>query len=299
MNVGGWKFSTTLSSLRAEKGSVFEKMFSDDFTVTKDSDGAVFIDRSGEHFNHILDYLRGNIVGIDDILFDENTRKKLIKEAEYYQLEGMKNILAFKSNSGKKEDDWDCKAEIIEIIENVIHNKEAIRTVLDKSKSIERDVSSEENLASIEDLKYVTAWERAGGSHITCYRTSTSMTFENKIWDGVDFQAIRFKHSITFKKCSFVNAKFDNCKFCKDTIVSFYCCDLINTSFVNADFSGKIHFDGSDLRFARFSKIIRQNELIDKIQSGAVTFDRVKYVSSAEFGNKAVNVVIKLMNNIK
>ena len=73
-------------------------MFSDNFTLSRDSDGAVFIDRSGENFNYVLDYLRGNIVGIDDFLFDEKTRKKLIKEAEYYQLEGMKNILAFKSS---------------------------------------------------------------------------------------------------------------------------------------------------------------------------------------------------------
>ena len=55
-------------------------MFSDDFAVSRDGDGAVFIDRSGEHFNFILDYLSGNITGLDDILFDENTRKMLIKE---------------------------------------------------------------------------------------------------------------------------------------------------------------------------------------------------------------------------
>ena len=55
-------------------------MYSDDFAVSRDGDGAVFIDRSGEHFNFILDYLRGKITGLDDILFDENIRKMLIKE---------------------------------------------------------------------------------------------------------------------------------------------------------------------------------------------------------------------------
>ena len=275
-------------------------MFSDDFTINRDKDGYVFIDRSGEHFNFILNYLRGNIVGIDDILFDENTRKKLIKEAEYYQLEGMKNILAFKSSSRQKENECDCKAEVIEIVENVIQNKEAIRNVLDESKSVERNVRNEENLSSIEDLNLAAYLYSDEETYFeaTCYRTISSMTFENKIWDGVDFKGASFEHSITFKQCSFVNASFNHCKFTKNAIVSFHCCDLINTSFTYADFSGKIHFDGSDLRFARFSKISRQNELIDKIQSGAVTFDRVKYVSSAEFGNKAINVVIKLMNNI-
>ena len=95
-------------------------MYSDDFAVSRDGDGAVFIDRSGEHFNFILDYLRGKITGLDDILFDENIRKMLIKETQYYQLEEMKNILAFKPNSVNKEDDGDGKAEIIEIVENVI-----------------------------------------------------------------------------------------------------------------------------------------------------------------------------------
>ena len=273
-------------------------MFSNDFTINRDKDGYVFIDRSGEHFNFILDYLHGNIVGIDDILFDENTRKKLIKEAEYYQLEGMKNILAFKSSSRQKENECDCKAEVIEIVENVIQNKEAIRNVLDESKSVERNVRNEENLSSIEDLNLAAYLDVETYFEATCYRTISSMTFENKIWDGVDFKGASFEHSITFKRCSFVNASFNHCKFTKNTIVSFHCCDLIKTSFTYADFSGKIHFDGSDLRFAQFSKISRQNELIDKIQSGAVTFDRVKYVSSAEFGNKAINVVIKLMNNI-
>ena len=273
-------------------------MYSDGFTINRDKDGYVFIDRSGEHFNFILNYLRGNIVGIDDILFDENTRKKLIKEAEYYQLEGMKNILAFKSSSRQKENECDCKAEVIEIVENVIQNKEAIRNVLDESKSVETNVRNEENLSSIEDLNLAAYLDVETYFETTCYRTISPMTFENKIWDGVDFKGASFEHSITFKRCSFVNASFNHCKFTKNTIVSFHCCDLIKTSFTYADFSGKIHFDGSDLRFARFSKISRQNELIDKIQSGAVTFDRVKYVSSAEFGNKAINVVIKLMNNI-
>ena len=65
--------------------------------------------------------------------------KGLIEEAEYYQSEDTKNILAFKSNSVEKEDD--CKAEIIEIVANVIRNKEVIMNVLDESKGIQRKVS--------------------------------------------------------------------------------------------------------------------------------------------------------------
>ena len=83
---------------------MLERMFSGQFPIKKEKDGTIFIDRSGSYFDFILDYLRDNMISVDDLLFDDNTRKGLIKEAEYYQLEGMKNILAFKSN-GKKLDD--------------------------------------------------------------------------------------------------------------------------------------------------------------------------------------------------
>ena len=179
-------------------------MFSDDFTVSRDSDGAIFIDRSGELFNYIHDYLRGNTVGIDDVWSDERTRKKLIKEAEYYQLEGMKNTLTFKLKSVKKEDDGDFKVDIVKIVENVIQNKEAIRNVLDKSKSIKRNTPIEGNLASFEDLKLDSKrfeWK-------VFHHTTIPMTFKNKIWDGKDLTRTYFVHSATFKQCSFVNVKF-------------------------------------------------------------------------------------------
>lgn len=106
-NVGGWKFTTTLINLCPEKGSVLKRKFSDGFTSSRDSKGTAFIDRNDEHFNFILDCLHGNIVGFDYFLFNAKTRKRLNKEAEYYQLEGIKNILAFKSSSVETEHDCD------------------------------------------------------------------------------------------------------------------------------------------------------------------------------------------------
>ena len=127
MNVGGRKFTTSLITLRSEQGSVLEKMFSGEFDLKREKDGSIFIDRSGEHFNFILDYLRGNIYGMDDFLFDENTRKSLIKEAEYYQLDKMKSILSFKSTALTPVDD--SRAEIVDIIDKVVSNKEALKNI--------------------------------------------------------------------------------------------------------------------------------------------------------------------------
>ena len=269
-------------------------MFSDHFTVSRDSDGAVFIDRSGEYFKFILDYLHGSIASIDDILFDENTRKRLIKEAEYYQLEGMKNILAFKSSSLEKEDDYDCKAEIIEIIENVIQNKGAIRNALDESKSIERTTPTEGNLATIEDLRRQRVQE-TNNRLSNVYLTTMPITFENKIWDGIDLSKTHFRHVVTFKQCSFVNVRFNESQFMKHTTVSFHQCNLINANFCNARFDGTMHFDGSDLRCTNFTYI---KDLLDKIENGTVTFSRVKYVDTAKFSNEATKTIIKLINKI-
>ena len=70
---------------------------------------------------------------------------------------------------------------------------------------------------------------------------------------------------------------------------------LLIQIFSYANFNGKIYFDGSDLRSADFESI---SELPDKIQNGKVTFSDVKYVDLAKFDNRAINALIKLMNNI-
>ena len=56
-----------------------------------------------------------------------------------------------------------------------------------------------------------------------------------------------------------------------------------------------MHFDESDIRSAIFNNI---DQLTNKIQNGTVTFNEIKYVDTADFGNEAINAVIKLLNKI-
>ena len=56
------------------------------YPIKKQSDGTVFIDRDGRHFHYVLNYLSGNVAAAE---------KKIIKEAEFYQLLGLKSILSF------------------------------------------------------------------------------------------------------------------------------------------------------------------------------------------------------------
>ena len=292
MNVGGWRFTTSLNTLRSEQGSMLEKMFSGQFPIKKEQDGAVFIDRSGNYFDFILDYLRGNMVNVDDLLFDDNTRKRLIKEAEYYQLEGMKNILAFKSN--EKEVDDDCKQEVVEIIQNVIQKKEHIKKILNFSEKVNK--GEFEHLQK-SDISFSNMYRQYCCKNTCCIMdgTKSAQIFINKRWDGVKIDHVSFNHNFTFKNCSFLKANFFKCTFEKDTVISFLNCDLLDTDFSTTSFSGKIHFDGSDIRYTNFSN---HSDISTDIKNGKITFYNVSYVDNAIFDSDLTKIVIELMNRL-
>ena len=58
LNVGGYHFVTTLSTLTKDKDSMLAAMFSGRHELDTDSEGRYFIDRDGEYFKEILNYLR-------------------------------------------------------------------------------------------------------------------------------------------------------------------------------------------------------------------------------------------------
>ena len=79
LDVGGLKYTTTIATLRAEKGSMFEAMFSGHYPIKKQLDGTVFIDRDGRHFHYILNYLRGSVTALEDLPLDEIVLQELMK----------------------------------------------------------------------------------------------------------------------------------------------------------------------------------------------------------------------------
>ena len=59
LNVGGYKFTTTVSTLRNSPApSLFNAMFSGRHLLKTDDNGCFFLDRDGRHFHDILNYLR-------------------------------------------------------------------------------------------------------------------------------------------------------------------------------------------------------------------------------------------------
>ncbi|CAF4281395.1 unnamed protein product, partial [Adineta steineri] len=78
LNVGGCRYTTSLSTLRKYEDSLLAVMFSGRYDLIKDEHGNIFIDRDGTHFGHILNYIRC------DQMPPESTALNVLREAELF-----------------------------------------------------------------------------------------------------------------------------------------------------------------------------------------------------------------------
>ena len=85
LDVGGSRYTTSLTTLTTFPESMIGVMFSGRHELQLDEDGYYFIDRDGTHFGHILNFLRGPDEFIINIS-DEDAKKELKREATYYGL---------------------------------------------------------------------------------------------------------------------------------------------------------------------------------------------------------------------
>ncbi|XP_062860625.1 BTB/POZ domain-containing protein KCTD14 isoform X2 [Trichomycterus rosablanca] len=86
LNVGGWFFTTTISTLRKFPTSRLAEMFTGPLKLVKDKEGRFFIDRDGTHFGAVLDYLRTEEVPTKNLV-------EVHKEAVYYDLKPLVKLL--------------------------------------------------------------------------------------------------------------------------------------------------------------------------------------------------------------
>ena len=97
LNVGGKLFSTSKATLTSQKDTFFEALVSgrhgnpslSTTTMTNciSSGSTYFIDRDPDHFKHILNFLRtGTVISLPT---DENGKKELLIEADFYGLDNM------------------------------------------------------------------------------------------------------------------------------------------------------------------------------------------------------------------
>ena len=90
LDVGGRVFSTTVGTLTSEKDTFFTALFSKQWELEKDEKGQIFIDRNGDLFAEILDFMR---TPSEFILPEDRLRKRLIGEAKFYKLQSFLEVL--------------------------------------------------------------------------------------------------------------------------------------------------------------------------------------------------------------
>jgi hypothetical protein len=64
LNIGGFHFETSVQTLRRVPHTFFDAYFSGRYAQDVCADGSIFVDRDGEHFGHILEYMRDGVVSV-------------------------------------------------------------------------------------------------------------------------------------------------------------------------------------------------------------------------------------------
>ena len=110
LNVGGVLYTTTTFTLQKYPDSMLGALMSGKIPTTLDSQGHVFIDRDGNMFRHILNFLRTSALCIPS---DFAEMDLLHAEADFFQIEPLVNLL----NQHKEEQSSKGTSYFLEIIE--------------------------------------------------------------------------------------------------------------------------------------------------------------------------------------
>nr|XP_054770377.1 BTB/POZ domain-containing protein KCTD6-like [Lytechinus pictus] len=90
LNVGGKVYQTSQTTLTRDPNSFFALLLDGRVPSAKDDQGRYIIDRDGELFRHVLNYLRLQKLVLPD---GYNEQELLLHEADFFQLDSMKREL--------------------------------------------------------------------------------------------------------------------------------------------------------------------------------------------------------------
>jgi hypothetical protein len=66
LNFGGYRFETSVRTLRHVPHTFFDAYFSGRYAQDVCDDGSIFVDRDGEHFGRVLEYMRDGVVAVTE-----------------------------------------------------------------------------------------------------------------------------------------------------------------------------------------------------------------------------------------
>ena len=203
LNVGGSKYTTTLSTLTKYPDSMLGAMFSGRHALVPQEDGSYFIDRDGEVFSHVLSYLRdSNIILALVPTFTRDLRLRLEYEARFYQLQELEATLGLMD----LEKDF-----IIPAAQRKSHYGQQMY-VLDYKSTLPTGVKGKANLPIHHYIDDVIKVERANVQLTppcnTCFLKT--VTFLGCNLAGVSFKNFYFKEPVSFEGCLMQGTIFRN-----------------------------------------------------------------------------------------
>ncbi|CAG8768134.1 19075_t:CDS:1 [Cetraspora pellucida] len=113
LNVGGVHYVTTKDTLLKHKG-FFSGLFSDNFSITLDCNNNTFVDRNGELFKYVLEFLRNNALPKRS-LSNKALLEELLQEAEFYCIEDLITEINSILNTVQNNEQGDVKIRIGEL----------------------------------------------------------------------------------------------------------------------------------------------------------------------------------------
>ncbi|XP_065913969.1 uncharacterized protein [Dysidea avara] len=230
LNVGGTRYSTSLSTLTKYPESMLGVMFSGrhDLETMKCNDGSFFIDRDGTHFRHVLNYLRDGEEVVDSFPRSVEVLLGFLREAKYYQLDGLVTALG----------------SLLREVDTITQN------------DIVTNFKPFSNQYSVDGGSNVYHGGRHGyGAMFNVNSHSVqAVVYKHKNMRGLSFNAIRFDHPLSLVSCDLTGASFMSCSFGSD--VAFVDCVLDDTKFSNINGlvtnSHSVSFTGSKTDKAKF-----------------------------------------------
>jgi hypothetical protein len=105
LNVGGYRYETSVQTLRRVPGNFFDAYFSGRYAQDVCEDGSIFIDRDGMLFGHILQYMRDDVVAVveQDKFPKVGLLRRLKREFNYFSIE----LYADQADGAGQEDLFD------------------------------------------------------------------------------------------------------------------------------------------------------------------------------------------------
>ena len=219
LNVGGTKYTTSLSTLTKYPDSMLGAMFSGRHVLPQQEDGSFFIDRDGDTFNNILSYIRDKNIVLSTIpLLSKEVRLRLQYEAKFYQLQELEDILSV-VDTPNKCNMYDCCRS--KFCRNIRFQTKG------RAEEIALDYEPYQPFRRIPHPTY------AIGGEITIEKVKVNRDISNTFY---------FKKAVTFLNCNLSEVSFDCC--CFDAPVSFEGCLMQGTSFQNVSglVKQKVHF---------------------------------------------------------